>query len=218
MPDIQYLGHAAFRLRGREGIVVTDPYDRSTGRDIGRLNAHIVTTSHAHPGHNHIAAVRPTREHVFVASGPGEYEIGGVLLTGVRTFHDKQRGALHGTNTVFVIHLDDIAFCHLGDLGHELSAQHIEDIGNIDVLFVPISGDSSITLPEIVGIIAQLEPRIVIPMHFDPADKAGGPGALERFLTEMGRGAAEPVDRLTVTPTTLGTGSETRVVVMTPVV
>jgi L-ascorbate metabolism protein UlaG (beta-lactamase superfamily) len=218
MPDIQYLGHAAFRLRGREGIVVTDPYERSTGRDIGRPNAHIVTTSHAHPGHSNTAAVRPIRERLFVASGPGEYEIGGVLLTGIRTFHDKQRGAQHGANTVFVVHLDDIAFCHLGDLGHELNAQHVEDIGNIDVLFVPISGDSTITLAEVVGVIAQLEPRIVIPMHFDAADKADGPGALERFLTEMGSSAAEPVDRLTVTPTTLGVGSTTRVIVMTPVV
>lgn len=140
MADIQYLGHSCFRLRGRDGIVLTDPYDRSVGRDLGRPTAHIVTVSHHHPDHDNVAAVRPVRDRVVVIDGPGEYEVGGILITGVRTFHDKQKGAELGRNTVYVIHLDDIVFCHLGDLAHELSAQQLEEIGSVDVLFVPVGG------------------------------------------------------------------------------
>jgi L-ascorbate metabolism protein UlaG (beta-lactamase superfamily) len=84
----------------------------------------------------------------------------------VRTYHDKKRGVERGRNTVFVIHIDDMAFAHLGDLGHELTSAQIEDIGDIDVLFVPVGGNESLNASEAVAVIAQLEPRIVIPMHY----------------------------------------------------
>lgn len=166
MPDIHYLGHACFRLRGREGIIVCDPYDRSLGLDLGRPTAHIVTISHNHPDHNHSTAVRPIRDQVFIVQGPGEYEIRGVLITGVRTYHDKEKGAERGFNTVYVIHMDEVVFCHLGDLGHELNQSQLEEIGNVDVLFIPVGGGETIGPAEAASVISQIEPRLVIPMHY----------------------------------------------------
>lgn len=219
MPDVHYLGHACFRIRGRDGAVVMDPCDRASGYDIGRPTASVVTVSHYHADHANTNAVRPIRERLNTFDGPGEYEVGGVLITGVRTYHDKKRGAERGRNTVFVIHIDDMAFAHLGDLGHELTSAQIEDIGDIDVLFVPVGGNESLNASEAVAVIAQLEPRIVIPMHY------AGPQAIldlpldpiDRFLNEMG--VKEPVfeEKLTVSSSSLPPeGAAARVVLLRP--
>lgn len=220
MPDVQYLGHSCFRLRGREGIVLTDPYDRSFGVDIGRPTAHVVTVSHNHPDHSNVAAVRPARERVFVVDGAGEYEVGGVLITGVRTFHDKNKGADRGKNTVYVIHLDDVVFCHLGDLGHELTAQQIDEIGAVDVLFIPVGGDETITPAEAVSVIGQLEPRIVVPMHYAMSDQmsfTSDLAPLEKFAHELGLKEYTAEPKLSVTASTLpGDEEQTKIVVMRP--
>lgn len=217
MPDITYLGHACFRLRGRDGIVLCDPYDRSVGLDIGRPTAHIVTVSHAHPDHNNVTAVKPMHDDVFVVDGPGEYEVSGVLITGVRTAHDKQHGKELGFNTVYVIHLDDVVFCHLGDLGHDLTQSQLESIGSVDVLFVPVGGGETIGPSEAAGVISQIEPRIVIPMHYssEQASSDTALASLEKFTQELGAKDIQPQDKLSVTITNLPPeGEQTRVVVM----
>lgn len=218
MADIQYLGHSCFRLRGRDGIVLTDPYDRSVGRDLGRPTAHIVTISHHHPDHDNVGAVRPARDRVVVIDGPGEYEIGGILITGVRTFHDKRKGAELGRNTVYVIHLDDIVFCHLGDLAHELTAQQLEEIGSVDVLFVPVGGGETIGPAEATSVISQIEPRIVIPMHYaTEGQSAMDLAPLDRFLHELGVKEYAPEERLSLNAGNLpGDDEQTRIVVMRP--
>lgn len=220
MPDIQYLGHSCFRLRGRDGIVLCDPYDRSVGTDIGRPSAHIVTVSHDHPDHANVAAVKPMRERLFVIEGPGEYEVGGVMIAGVRTFHDKHKGAERGGNTVYVIHMDDVVFCHLGDLGHELTTHQIDEIGNVDVLFVPVGGDETIGPSEAVSVISQIEPRIVVPMHYAQSDQRSFTSdlvPLEKFAHEVGLKEITPEEKLTITTTNLPSeGEETRFVIMKP--
>ena len=217
MPDVQFLGHACFRLRGRDGIVICDPFSRSIGLELGRPTAHIATISHDEPDHNHIAQVKPMREKLFVIDGPGEYEVGGVLITGVRTFHDKAKGAELGTNTVFVIHLDDVVYCHLGDLGHELSQAQLEAIGDVDVLFVPVGGGETISPAEAISVISQIAPRIVIPMHYASAQLSFEQplGTLERFIHEMGRKDVVAEDKLSLTATSLPAETEeTRLVVL----
>lgn len=222
MPDIQYLGHSAFRIRGRDGIVLTDPYDRSVGIDIGKPTAHIVTLSHNHPDHTNTAAVKPMREKLFTVEGPGEYEIGGVMISGVRTFHDKKKGEDLGRNTVYVIHMDDVVFCHLGDLGHELSTSQIDEIGTVDVLFIPVGGGETIGPPEAASVIGQLEPRLVVPMHYAQEGQQSFTvelGTLEAFLQEMGIKEHQAEEKLTVTNANLpAEGEETKIVVMRPVV
>jgi Predicted Zn-dependent hydrolases of the beta-lactamase fold len=220
MPDVQYLGHACVRLRGRDGTVLCDPYNRSIGLDIGRPSAHIVTVSHDHPDHNNTAAVRSLREQLFVIDAPGEYEVSGVLINGVRTYHDKAKGAERGFNTVFVIHLDDVTFCHLGDLGHELSQGQVEAIGNVDVLFVPVGGGETIGPAEASNVIAQLEPRVVVPIHYATAQLSFEYelAPLEKFTHEMGLKDVTPEDKLTVTASNLPPeGEQARVVVLRPV-
>ena len=208
MPDIQYLGRASVRLRSREGVIITDPYPRGDGYDIGKPAAHIVTVSSNDPNRSYVEAVRPMSERVFVIDGPGEYEVGGVMINGIRTYRDAARGAERGRNTVYVFHLDDITFGHLGDLGHELSTHQIEEIGTIDVLFVPaysILGAANLT-----EVISSIEPRVVIPLYDDL-------GQLDRLAHELGLKEWEAQEKLTVTSASLpAEGEETRVVVMQP--
>ncbi len=220
MPDVQYLGHACFRIRGRDGVVICDPYGRSVGLDLGRPTAHIVTVSHNHPDHNNVAQVRPLREKLFVVEAPGEYEVGGILITGVRTYHDKVKGAELGTNTVYVIHLDEVVFCHLGDLGHELSQSQVEAIGNVDVLFVPVGGGETIGPAEAINVISQLEPRIVVPMHYATSQMSFEQplAPLDRFTQELGVKEVVAEEKLSLTAANLpGDNEETRTVVLRPV-
>ncbi len=220
MAEIQYLGHACFRLRGRDGIVLCDPYDSSVGLQINTPTAHIVTVSHDHPGHNNVTAVRPVRdEPVFVIDGPGEYEVRGILVTGVRTYHDTQKGSQFGANTVYVIHIDEVAYCHLGDIAHELNRQQLEEIGNVDVLFVPVGADKADDPSDTSGLISQIEPRIVIPMHYalpqqtDVRDLV----SLEKFTQEMGVKDTTPKEKLTVNASSLPSeDDETLIVILQP--
>jgi L-ascorbate metabolism protein UlaG (beta-lactamase superfamily) len=220
MPDIQYLGHSCFRLRGRDGIVLCDPFDRSVGFDIGKPTAHIVTISHQHADHANLAAVKPMREKVFAIEGPGEYEVGGVMIAGIRTYHDKSKGAELGFNTAYVFHMDDVAFCHLGDLGHELTTHQLDEIGNVDVLFIPVGGGETIGPAEAVSVISQIEPRIVIPMHYALPGQASFTTdlqPLEKFTHEIGMKEVTAEEKLSVTPASLPSeGEETRFVIMRP--
>jgi L-ascorbate metabolism protein UlaG (beta-lactamase superfamily) len=208
MPDIQYLGRASVRLRGREGVIITDPYPRGAGYDIGKPVAHVVTVSSNDAGRSYVEAVRPMGERVFVIDGPGEYEVGGVMINGIRTYRDAAQGAELGRNTVYVVHLDEIIFGHLGDLGHELSTHQIEEIGTIDVLFVPaysILGPAKLT-----EVISAIEPRVVIPLYDDLVQ-------LDRLAHELGLKEWEAQEKLTITSASLpAEGEETRVVVMQP--
>jgi L-ascorbate metabolism protein UlaG (beta-lactamase superfamily) len=217
VPDVQYLGHSCFRLRGRDGTVICDPYSRSIGIELGRPSAHIVTVSHHHTDHNYVAAVKPLREKIFVIDGPGEYEVSGVLITGVRTAHDTQKGAERGFNTVFVIHLDDVVFCHLGDLGHELTQSQLDEIGDVDVLFVPVGGGETIGPAEANSVIGQIEPKIVVPMHYASAQFSFeyDLAPLEKFTHERGIKEIAPEDKLIVTPANLPPeGEGARVVIL----
>lgn len=219
MPEVQYLGHSCFRLRGRDGIVLTDPFDRSVGFDIGKPTAQIVTVSHNHPDHANVAAVRPQREQLFVIDGPGEYEVGGIMIGGVRTYHDNKKGAELGKNTVYVIHMDDVVFCHLGDLGHELTTQQLDEIGNVDVLFIPVGGGETISPATASSVISQIEPRMVVPMHYAGTAQTSfllsDLAPLEKFTHELGLKDVVAEEKLTVTASSLpAEGEETKVVIM----
>src|SRR3979409_2493609 len=135
--DLTWLGHACFRMRGREGIVLTDPPDPKSGHAIQRTEAGLVNISHDQDGHGSLKSVAGEP---VVLRGPGEYEVREVLVTGLGTFHDDDKGTLRGRNTVFAIRLDELALCHLGDLGHTLPAADLERLGDVDILLLPDSG------------------------------------------------------------------------------
>ncbi|HAC47624.1 MAG TPA: lactamase, partial [Chloroflexi bacterium] len=122
--DVTWLGHGCFRLRGRNAAVVTDPYPPAIGLKLQRLDADLVTISHEHENHSYVQAIREPYE----IRGPGEYEVAGVSVIGVPTYHDAEKGAKHGRNTVYLIEIDDIRVCHLGDLGHSLDDAEAETL------------------------------------------------------------------------------------------
>jgi len=207
--EISWLGHSCFRIKGREAIIVTDPYDQSIGYSLGKLKANIVTSSHPHPGHGFVAGVSGDPR---VVRGPGEYEIAGVFITGIRTFHDNEKGKRRGKNTVYLIEMEEMTLCHLGDLGHILSSEQVEEISNVDVLMVPVGGLSTIDAATAAEMVRLLQPKIVIPMHFKTDAVGFKLQPVGDFLKEMGLKESSPEPRLAVTRASLP--PETKVVVL----
>lgn len=188
--EITWYGHACFRLRDRDLTVVCDPYDKSIGLSLPRLRADVVTVSHQAPGHNNVDAVKEWRK---VLSGPGEYELSGVFITGIATYHGARGKAAPEPNTVFLFEFPDLTVCHLGDLGHVLTETQVEALPKIDVLLVPVGGRNTLDAAKAAEVISILEPSIVVPMHYQMPGTAMHLDPVERFLKEMGVPAPEPV-------------------------
>lgn len=203
------MGHACFRLKGKDATIVTDPYERSLG--LGTLNqkADIVTVSHDNPHHNAISAVKGEP---YVVTGPGEYEVKGVFVTGVWSYADDAQGKERGRNTIFLFHLDDLVVCHLGALGHTLNSQQVEAIGNVNVLLVPVGGFTSLTATKATEVISQIEPNIVVPMHYSTGRESVELDTLDKFTKEMGLKEWTPQDKLNIKASELD--ETTRVVVL----
>ncbi len=194
--EIVWLGHSCFRLRSREAVVLTDPCGPASGYSIGRPTADIVTISHDHPGHNHRNAVAGSPTFI---NAPGEYEIASVFIVGIPTFHDGSKGAVRGKNVAYVIEMDDLRLCHLGDLGHLPTPDQLEEMSGVDVLLVPVGGRSTIDGAQAAEVVSILEPRVVIPMHYQTPAATATLDSLQRFLKEMGLAAAETVPKLSLT-------------------
>ncbi len=208
--DIFWMGHSCFRIKGKEAVLFTDPFDSGRGIALDKTPAQIVTVSHSHPGHSNAAGVGGGPK---VVAGPGEYEVSGVLITGISTFHDDEQGAKRGKNTVYVMEMDGLRLCHLGDLGHGLSPQQAGELGDVEVLMVPVGGGNTIDAAAAAQIVRALEPKIVLPMHYRTDLLSQGLEPVDEFLKEMGV-RAEPEPRLSVSKTNLP--SEIRVVVLSP--
>jgi len=163
--------------------VMTDPYPPDLGYSLGKPTAHIVTVSHQHPGHSYVQGISGDPR---LVTGPGEYEISGVLITGIATFHDRERGQKRGKNTVYLIEVDEVSVCHLGDLGHVLTAEQVEEIGTVDVLLLPVGGVSTINAPVAAEVVRQLEPKAVVPMHYKTEVLSWELELVDRFLKEIG--------------------------------
>ena len=208
--EITWLGHSCFRIKGKGATLLTDPYDESIGYSLGNPKANIVTSSHPHPGHSFTSGVGGEPR---VVRGPGEYEISGVFINGIGTFHDAVKGRERGRNTVYLIEMEDMTLCHLGDLGHPLSTEQVAEIASVDVLLIPVGGFSTIDAATAAETVRLLQPRIVIPMHFQTEVLSFQLAPAERFLREMGIKAglsAQP--RLSITKA--GLSEETQVAVL----
>jgi L-ascorbate metabolism protein UlaG (beta-lactamase superfamily) len=203
--EIFWLGHSCFQLKGKNVTLITDPFSPQAGSSLegmprlGKVTASIVTISHDHPGHNYAVGVEGNPR---VVRGPGEYEISDVLITGVPSYHDNERGKQLGRNTIYIIHMDDVVICHLGDLGHTLQEEQLEEVADADVLLIPIGGQHTINAAQAAEVISQVEPRIVVPMHYHPAAE-GEPDVLNKFCREMGIEAVHSLPKLSIARTTL---------------
>ncbi len=204
--ELSWYGRTCIRLKGRDAVVVADPYQSVVGPTGRGITGEIVTFSHPDDKPFPRAKGRLSRDggsvipssldDAFVLDGPGEYEVRHVLLTGVRTYRDDARGSERGRQTAFVVELDQMHTIHLGDIGHLLTEEKLADIGPIDIACVPIGGSLSAT--KAAELIAQLDPRIVVPMPVCDDDTDCG-DAMARFLHEMGTTPPPPQPRLNVT-------------------
>ncbi|HEX9017491.1 MAG TPA: MBL fold metallo-hydrolase [Chloroflexota bacterium] len=181
--EIVWLGHSCFRLRGKDITIVTDPFDRASGYVLGKVTADVVTVSHDSPDHSNVAAIGGEPK---VVDGPGEYEISGAFITGVGTRRDSRRGVAKERNTAYLMELDDLTVCHLGDLGETLTAEQVEELNSADVLLVPVGGQNTINAAQAAEVVSQIEPRIVIPMHFKTEAATLDLEPVAKFLREMG--------------------------------
>lgn len=214
---ITYLGHSSFKLKGKAGTVVTDPFNDYVGMEMPSTSADVVTISHDHKDHNQVSKVTGTarREKPFVIDTLGEYEVSGISVFGVKTYHDQNKGAERGVNNAFTIYMDGLRICHLGDLGHELNEEQIKEIGSVDILLCPVGGVFTIDPKTAVSVIRTLEPSIVIPMHYKTLDHKdevfGELATVADFLKEYGV-EVTPDDKLMIEANQLP--EETEVVVL----
>lgn len=212
--EITWYGHSCFRLTERNfATVVTDPFDsKAIGYEPLKLKAEIVTVSHAAPGHNNVDAVKGVTHTI---TGPGEFEIGGVFITGVQTDGSssaRKKGSNGARNTLYVFDYDGITVAHLGDLQQVPTQAEIEALGTVNVALVPVGGGGGLNAAKAAEVVSLLEPNIVIPMHYATPDVKLTLDSLNKFLKEMGLGKVEAQTSLKVTRT--GLPSETHVVAL----
>jgi L-ascorbate metabolism protein UlaG (beta-lactamase superfamily) len=198
--DITWLGHSCFKLKGSHTTVITDPYSPEIGYSLGKTTANIVTLSHQHPGHCYAQGVGGEPR---VVERPGEYEIGGVLIIGIPTFHDREGGKKRGKNTVYLLEIDEITICHLGDLGQVLNSEQVEEIDDVDVLLLPVGGVDTINAATAAEVVRQIEPKIVIPMHYQTPALKFELDPVEKFLKEIGAKQVEPLAKLSLSKSSL---------------
>ncbi|HEY4476187.1 MAG: Zn-dependent hydrolase [Parcubacteria group bacterium GW2011_GWA1_48_11b] len=216
--QIVWKGHACFFITASHGNhsqvkIVFDPYDESIGLRLPSMEADLVLVSHDHYDHNNAKAIK---KEPFIASSPGEYEVKGVFVKGIPSFHDNSKGKERGRNTIFVVDAEDMRLCHLGDLGQsELTSEQVDQIGEVDILFVPVGGTYTIDAKEASHIVSQIEPKIAVPMHYALPNVKVKLAGVGQFLKTMGVKTEEPLPKLSLKHKDLD-GEETKVVVLSP--
>jgi len=209
--EINWYGHSCFRLTERTlATVVTDPFNHQVvGYDPLKIKADIVTVSHDAPGHNFVGVVKGTSH---VIRGPGEFEIGGVFITGVQTDGHSKQDTGKPSNTLYVFDYEGLTIAHLGDLRQVPTQAEVEALGSVNVVLIPVGSGGGLNAAKAAEVVSLLEPNIVIPMHYaTPATKLTL-DPLDKFLKEMGLGIPETLPTLKVTANNLP--EETRVVVL----
>ena len=219
--NLIWYGQSCFQLflkpnRDRQISIVMDPFSEKIGLKLPRLKADIVCVSHEHYDHNNVKAVSgpSSDKEPFLINGPGEYEIENIFIQGIFSWHDNCQGRERGENTIYTIEAEDIRLCHLGDLGQrELTEEQLEKIGEVDILMIPVGGVYTIGASQASKIISQIEPRLIIPMHYYIPRLKIKLDPLDKFLKNFGLRSVEPVKKLSVKKKDLS-DQEAKIVVM----
>lgn len=199
---INWFGQSCFRLEGKAVSLLIDPFSKEIGLRPPRIKDQIVLITHKHFDHANREGVGPE---TMVIDGPGEYERSGIYVHGLLSYHDKQQGAERGLNTIYTIKIEDMVICHLGDLGQEkLTEEQMDQLENIDVLLIPVGGKYTLDYKEAVGIISQIEPKIMVPMHYKVPGLTIDLDSADKFIKEIGL-TPEKMDKLKITAKTLPT-------------
>jgi L-ascorbate metabolism protein UlaG (beta-lactamase superfamily) len=183
--EITWYGHSCFRITERNlATVVTDPYDsRAVGYSPLKLKADIVTVSHKAAGHDYLNGVKGDP---YPITGPGEFEVGGVFITGVQTNGHTKKTEDEPRNTLYLIEYNGVNVLHLGAINRVPTQTEVEDLGPVHIALVPIGGGTGLTAAKAAEVISLLEPNIVIPMHFATPESTIQLDPLSKFLKEMG--------------------------------
>ncbi len=211
--EISWLGHSSFFIQTKTASIIIDPFDEKIGLPWRKRDADILLISHEHFDHNNQAGVNAQ----FTAEGPGEYEVKEVAITGTQLYHDAAKGEQRGRVTAYTLEAEAITVCHLGDLGHKLSGDQVEDMPSIDVLMIPVGGKFTIDGAMAAEVVNQLEPRIVIPMHYQTSDLQLSEelDGLEPFMKALGKEEWSTQPNLKITSRDALSG-EMKVVVLEP--
>jgi L-ascorbate metabolism protein UlaG (beta-lactamase superfamily) len=204
---IYWAGQSCFQIsvstsKDHSADIVIDPFDESfTGLKFPNLSADILLVTHDHKDHNNINDIKGTP---FVIQGPGEYEVKEVFIQGIPSFHDDKEGKEKGPNTIYLIEAEDLRFCHLGDVGQKLlTDEQLEKIDKVDILMIPVGGEHTIDSSMAQKIISQIEPKIVIPMHYALPKLKIKLDEVSKFLKTMGKNSVTPQDKFVVKMSTL---------------
>jgi L-ascorbate metabolism protein UlaG (beta-lactamase superfamily) len=220
--DIRWFGQSFFEItadtEAKKGLkIYIDPFGDVIGiKPPSNLEGDAVLITHGHPDHNNLGAFKSAG---LAINTPGEYSVGGADIKGLLTFHDDKSGTERGLNVVYILEAENIRVVHLGDIGQTPTEAQIQKIDGVDVLMIPAGGSPAgptVAPKEAVKIIKQLEPKVVIPMHYKiPGHKATNIGDLDTFCKEMGVCATEPVKKISLKAGTLA-GKEMEVIIMEP--
>ena len=220
---ITWAGQACFQIsvsnsKNHSADIVIDPFS-DIGLKMPNFEADVLLVTHDHKDHNKTKAVKPSgtdKKPPFIIEGPGEYEVKGVFIQGIASFHDDVEGKERGSNTIYIIEAEDMRICHLGDLGQkQLTNEQLEKMGTVDILMIPVGGVYTIDGSEATKIIGQLEPKMVIPMHYALEKLTIKLEDESKFLKAMGKKDIVAVDKLTIKSSALPEG-ELQVVLLKP--
>lgn len=209
---ITWYGHACFKIQSGDMVLAIDPFAKEIGLAPPRFKADVVMVTHAHHDHSNAAAIAGDP---FLITGPGEYEVKGVNITGIETYHDANRGKDRGLNTIYKIVMEGISILHMGDFGErEVREATLESIGGVDVVMIPVGGKYTIDGEIAQKIVRQIEPVYVIPMHYKISGLAFPLDSAETFLKAMGAVKREAVEKLALKKKDIGEDKKTEVIVL----
>ena len=212
--NITWYGQSCFKIQNKDVALITDPFDKSVGLRSPHGSADVVTISHDHFDHNNYGVVKGDP---FIIDSAGEFEVKKIIIKGIDSYHDDKEGKERGCNIIYTIEVDDIRICHLGDLGQTaLINGQLEKIGQVDILFIPVGGVFTIDWKSASAIISQIEPRVIIPMHYKIPGVKGSLLKLDsadNFCKDRGVSSKDAVDRFSVKKKDLPQ-EESKVVVM----
>lgn len=212
---ITWYGQACFKLQSGELVGVIDPYSRDIGLTPPRFRSDFLLITHDHMDHNNAESI--PQENLITVAGPGEYDVRGVYIRGIQTYHDAKEGKERGLNTIYVIEMEGIKICHMGDFGEpQIREETLEAIGDVDILMIPVGGTYTIDAEEASHVISQIDPRIVIPMHYKIPGLKVGLEPIDKFLKEMGIKSKDAEDKLTLKKKDLPNEGLNIVVLKTP--
>lgn len=215
--QIIWYGQSFFELKTggekNQSVILIDPFSEDLGLKVPKLEANILLISHHHPDHDNKKAVSGN---YFLIEEPGEYEVRGIFIKAIPSFHDSVGGKERGGNLIFLIEAENLKICHLGDIGQkELENGQLEAIGEVDVLMIPVGGRYTISFKEAIKIMSQVEPKITIPMHYSLPKLKVKLDPVEKFLKALGIKSLVPEKKLIIKKEGLSP-EEAKIVLLNP--